>query len=171
MVSTTYTVQFIRNGEADEAIINRVIALKQVAWPYSDESQIIWLRNNLSSEDIHVILKQGEKDVAYLNLCEVYGEINGIHTKIRGVGNVCAVIKGMGYGSNLFVELNDYLKRNNEIGMLFCHARVDHFYAKCGWTLMDRRVFDIHGITPDVHIFSFNMPVQIFSFKYNDRLF
>lgn len=85
-----YTNIFLHHKDADTAFLDRVIALKQKAWPYPKESQLAWMASNLKDDDIHVMLMNDDHDVAYLNLCDVRCNINGTDTQCVGIGNVCS---------------------------------------------------------------------------------
>ena len=166
-----FTNQIIRHKDADASFLDRVIALKQSAWPYPKESQMAWVHENLKEDDLHVILMLEDKDVAYLNLCDVRCEINGVETQCKGIGNVCAAVKGMGYGNKLMELTNTWLKTNNYVGLLFCHHYVESFYSRCGWMKIDNSISDISGITPEILTYAYNIQKPILSISYRDRLF
>lgn len=166
-----FTNQIVSHKNIDTAVMERVIILKQCAWPYPKDSQMKWIRANLKDNDLHVILKEDDKDVAYLNLCDVHCEINNIYVKCWGIGNVCSSIKGKGYGKKLMEYTNEWLMKNNQIGLLFCHESVAEFYAKCGWLLTNADICDIEGITSEILTYVYNLPCPVFSLNYRDRLF
>lgn len=166
-----FTLQFIKNKDADSSIVRRLIALKQTAWPYPYESQIEWMQTNLKTEDIHVILIHNDTDVAYLNLCDVCCNINDQELQCKGIGNVCSAVKGMGYGNKLMSLTNQWLKENHQIGLLFCHCNVEPFYQKCGWEKISAEKCEINGITPEIFTYAYNIPHPIYNLKYTDRLF
>ena len=166
-----FTNQIIRHKDADSSILDRVIALKQSAWPYPKESQLAWMQTNLKDNDLHVILMQDGNDVAYLNLCVIHCKINGEELQCWGIGNVCSAVKGMGYGKGLMTITNNWLKLNNQIGLLFCHSHVERFYSKSGWLKLEKEVCKISGITPEVHTYIYNNRKPIHSIIYKDRLF
>lgn len=85
-----YSYKLVKHNDADASVFNRVIALKQNAWPYPRESQLAWMKENLKDDDIHVILTQDDKDVAYLNMVNVNCLINGVNSRCAGIGNVCS---------------------------------------------------------------------------------
>lgn len=166
-----YKVQIIRQRDADASVIDRVIALKQKAWPYPKKSQLAWIEENLKSDDLHLIMMQDGIDVAYLNLCNVKYKVNGIEMSCKGIGNVCSTVRGAGYGLRLMTETNEWLVRNKQTGLLFCHANVEQFYVKCGWVKIDMEKCVISGINPDVLLYAYNMPVIVNTIEYSDRLF
>ena len=166
-----YKNQIIRHKDADASFLERVIALKQSAWPYPKESQMAWMHDNLKGDDLHVILMQDDKDVAYLNLCDVKCDINGIETQCKGIGNVCSAIKNKGYGKKLMMLINEWLKYNNFVGLLFCHHYVEPFYSRCGWIKVDNSICDVSGITLETFTYAYNIQKPIQSIRYRDRLF
>lgn len=129
-----YSIQMIRQVDVDAAIIERAIVLKQRAWPYPKESQLIWIQNNLQEEDFHVFLLQDGHDIAYLNMVNISCIINGACIRCVGIGNVCSSVSGG--GKTLLSHINSYLVNNNLVGLLFCKDAVVGFYEKCDWKLI-----------------------------------
>lgn len=166
-----FSTQFIRHKEASQVLIDRVIALKQSAWPYPKDSQLTWIKNNLKDDDFHVILHYNNIDIAYLNLCKVNCIINGFEVTCFGIGNVCAKEKNKGYGKKLVETINDWLTNKDKIGLLFCHPEVESFYCKCGWSKIETSNCSIAGISQDALLYTFNIKDTVTSFCYNDRLF
>lgn len=166
-----FTTQIISHKNLDSSTLERIIKLKQCAWPYPKDSQMTWIQKNLKDDDLHIILMQAGRDVAYLNLCKVYSEINGEERSCMGIGNVCSVEKGKGYGNRLMRVTNEWLKSNEKTGLLFCHSNVEIFYSKCDWVKIDKDVCDIEGITPEVLVYAYNIPCSVLSLKYKDRFF
>lgn len=166
-----YTLSIIRHKDAKESTLEKVIAIKQKAWPYPIESQMMWIKSNLKDDDLHFILMLGSQGVAYLNLCKVQCTINDVSTMCWGIGNVCSAIKGMGYGYKLMSMTNKWLKENNQIGLLFCHAFVEPFYKKCGWIKIDAEKCEITGITPEIFTYAYNISQPLQKLKYTDRFF
>lgn len=136
-------LEVIKHSEISENNIKRVIAIKNSAWPYSFKSQIEWIDNNLSSKDLHVILKDNNDDIAYLNMCPVEMEIDGINLSFYGIGNVCTKIHGKGHGGILIQLVNMYLKKNNLHGLLFCKEKVVGFYTRYNWEIIPSYKIDM----------------------------
>lgn len=166
-----FAIQIVNHKNINSAVLERIISLKQKAWPYPKDSQMGWIRDNLRDGDLHVILLHDGEDVAYLNLCDVHCEINGVEKQCMGIGNVCSAVKGMGYGNRLMTMTNEWLKSNEKIGLLFCHSHVELFYAKCGWNKLDENIYDIEGVTPEILVYIYNASNPVLSLKYKDRLF
>ena len=154
-----------------QVIIDRVIAIKQVAWPYPKDSQIKWLEENLDNEDLHVFLREGNDSVAYLNLHKINITINNKYFEGFGIGNVCAKVKGCGYGSHLLRLTNDYLVSNNKVGLLFCHTPLVKFYSGCNWNLLHSEKCLSPKLDEGICAMTYNAPDIIDTLHYNGKLF
>jgi hypothetical protein len=158
---------FKLHADIQENEMDKIIALKSIFWQYSYESQINWLKNNLQNNDLHMMIIDNEELIAYLNLVKIQLTINGANFHAIGIGNVCTVQTGKGYGSVLMAELNNYLLVNHLIGALFCHSELERFYAKFCW----QKISIIHKENRSnvMMIFNFNPP--IFDANYDGKLF
>lgn len=161
----------IPHYEATIDVICRVISIKQRAWPYPEKSQRKWIEENLKPEDIHVFLCFKGEDVAYLNLVQIQVQINEKNYEGYGIGNVCAKIKGKGYGNQLIGLANDYLKTNNKVGLLFCHTPLIKFYTGCNWTLLPSEICINPKLDAEIRTMTYNTPYIIDSLSYIGRLF
>lgn len=164
-------LEIIKHSDITQEDQMRVIDIKNAAWPHPIESQLKWIEDNQHSEDLHVILKEGDKDFAYMDLCPVSAMVDGRTRMFMGIGNVCSKIKGLGHGGLLLTLVNDYLKENNLAGLLFCRDRVVRFYERYNWIVVSTDKVSINGEGHDgVYTMCFNTP----SFKsmiYSDRDF
>lgn len=166
-----YALEMIKHSEASPAVIERVIALKQKAWPYPKESQVNWIDENLSPEDIHVFLVAEGEYAAYMNLVKIQVCINDQIYEGYGIGNVCASIKGRGYGNKLVRLTNDYLVEKNKLGLLFCHTPLIRFYSGCDWVLLSSEKCVEPVLENEIHAMVYNSPSIINSLKYQGKLF
>lgn len=151
--------------------ILRAVAIKSVAWPYPCESQLKWVIDNISDSDEHVFLKDGGVDKAYMNLVKTTFIANDTEYMAYGIGNVCSVEKGKGYGRELMLQVNKYLEQKLHAGFLFCKAQLVPFYTKFGWdeVMCDR--CDVMSLPDDVHIMTYLLPEPTISFQYKGKLF
>ena len=165
-----FSLQTIKHSEASNLDLDRAIAIKQVAWPYSKESQMHWMQNNLHPNDVHVFLQEDGQDVAYLNIAWVNACINGVDMTCAGIGNVCAKVVGKRYGERLIISVLDLLSDSNKIGLLFCRSNLVDFYSKYNWvTIPKERVYSrLHD--DSVCMMVFNSPM-VYSLVYTDRSF
>jgi len=149
----------------------RAIKVKSVAWPHSLESQVKWIIDNIDDEDEHVFLKEGTKDLAYMNLVRVSFKANNTDYMAYGIGNVCSAEKGKGYGRELMNRVNDYLKQNQSCGLLFCRDALVPFYKLYGWEEVKQDVCEEPVLAEGVHVMTYLAPEKIISFKYSGKEF
>lgn len=86
--------------------------------------------------DTCILLKNKNKIIAHVSVVRRKIKYGSKVYKIGGVGNV-AVRKNLrhrGYGSELLNQANVVLKKDKyDLGLLFCHPKLDNFYTNCGW--------------------------------------
>ena len=129
---------FIKHSELDEFNLDKIVKLKNQAWPHPYSSHIDWIHNNIMNDDVHLLLWDGESLVGYLNLVELKGSING-----WGIGNVVVAPErqGQNLGMLLMNICDYYLVRSGVPGMLICKDKVLDFYKRCGWSVFDKEVY------------------------------
>lgn len=165
------SIKLIKHSEITPEDIGQVIAIKQKAWPYPWESQKKWLEDNLSPDDIHVFLVDDEEYTAYLNLVKIQFCINDLFYDGYGIGNVCASIKGKGFGNKLVRLTNSFLVEMDKTGLLFCHTPLIHFYSKCNWELVLSEKCVKPILEDGIHAMIYNAPVSIRTLMYQGKLF
>lgn len=166
-----YASRIIRHSEINPEQLNEIIRLKQIAWPYRVEQQLDWITKNLSSEDLHLILDQDGKPVAYLNLVQVQMEINGTNNRGYGIGNVCSALKGKGYGQALMKQVNLFLRKEGKTGLLFCRDSLIGFYSLCDWNLLDKAILQLNFDNTAIDTMIYNCQEKIAYLKYSDKSF
>ena len=147
----------------------RAVAVKNVAWPHPVESQVKWIIDNMQPNDLHVFLKENDKDCAYMTLSHVTATVNGVETPFMGVGCVCSAHPGMGGGKSLVVNVNKYLKENNFKGLLFCKESLLGFYSKYNWVLVPQERVRFSEEHPGVYTMVYNCP-SVETLDYSDRM-
>ena len=163
-------LEIIKHSDISQEELLRVIAIKNAAWPHPLESQLNWIEENQRPDDLHVILKEGADDYAYMDLCPVTANVDGQNVAFMGVGNVCAKTKGQGHGGILISRVNDYLKENNLRGLLFCKEHVIGFYNHYDWKVIPDKRITIVGSEHEVYSMTYNMP-SFHKMSYNNRQF
>lgn len=167
-----YTLLIIRHKDAVASTLERVIAIKQKAWHYPIESQMTWIQSNLNDDDLHVILTRDGRDVAYMNLVNITFTVNNNTDYMAyGIGNVCAAVKGEGYGGELMRRVNAYLREKRLCGLLFCKDGLVPFYKLYDWKEVDHKACQEPPLPEDIHIMTYLAPEQIFNFQYKGKLF
>ena len=61
-------VECIPNRDLTPDLIEKIAALKSTFWPYLIKSQIAWLRERTSPDDMHFMVWDGDQLAAYLLL-------------------------------------------------------------------------------------------------------
>lgn len=84
---------------------------------------------------------------------------------IGGIGDVAIDEKyrSQGLGNKLMKEVNKILKEENyDLGVLFCHPKLDKFYSSCGWIPKNNgKVFAmVNGILEDQRR-TFLLPIKL----------
>ena len=164
-------IEIIKHSDISYDDLLRVIQIKNSAWPHPIESQLRWIKENQNPEDLHVLLKDGVNDYAYMDLCPVKAIVDGNETAFMGIGNVCSKTKGQGYGGILVELVNKYIKENSLRGLLFCKDHVVLFYAHYNWQLVpsEKVIFEGSGYT-SINTMTYNI-TQINQLLYRDRIF
>jgi len=164
-------VHFIEHKHLTQDLLDEIIRVKSVAWPYSYDEQCKWIKNNLKDSDIHVLLYDKDSLTAYLNLVEIDIEFDAVTYKGFGIGNVCAAEKGKGFGKVLIDKANSYLVENNKVGLLFCKDQLIPFYTQCKWILVTGKEILISDINSHVNTFVYNAPEDFKQIKYQGIAF
>lgn len=162
---------FIRHEDISDSKLETIIRIKTAAWPYTYEAHYKWISNNLTSSDIHVLLFDGETAIAYLNLIDIIVEFDSAKMDGWGIGNVCAIEKGNGWGKEIMLHVNDFLIENNKIGLLFCKNQLIKFYAENNWKLCNSTQLSISNIGPNVFTFIYNFPENFKYLKFEGKSF
>lgn len=154
----------IKNADVSQDLIQEICLVKESFGPYTKESQIKWMEENLRYEDLHFLLYYNESVVAYCNLVERILICDDIKINVLGVGNVCSVRSGQGFGAALMLHVNKYMQSSGRVGLLFCKENLVQFYGKFDWNLIS-----ILEVTCKTMIYNF--PIEVNNFRFTDRLF
>jgi hypothetical protein len=124
----------------ETAPLNEIIALKRQHWPYSFDSHLSWMRDNLAPNDEHVCCFSQNSMIAYMNLVNVPCKDGDSEFTVIGVGNVCVLsdLQGCGIGTRFVKATTDIIASRNKVGLLFCSENLVPFYQRCGWMITDR---------------------------------
>lgn len=155
-----FEIKLIRHQNVTEQDIKEVVDLKSKQWNFSLDKQMLWIKNNIKNSDLHMLLLLDGKSVAYLNLIDIDLIVNGISEKGLGIGNVCAIEKGKGYGFELMKEANKIISNLNQTGLLFCKEPLLKFYDSLGWEELAPKSYKVKGD---------NLNVMVFNIKYDNE--
>ncbi len=163
-------LEIIRHNDILFRDLLRAVAVKGVAWPYPLESQVKWIVENMQPNDLHVFLKDKGEDKAYLTLSPVTAIVNGVETPFMGVGCVCSVVHGVGFGKQLLGRVNKWLTENDQRGLLFCKRDLTEFYMKNHWRVIDPSTVVFYTKLDGVYTMSYNCE-RVKKLEYSDRSF
>lgn len=161
-----FKITTFKHSEITKELFDDIIGIKSVAWPYSYEQQMQWIKHHLKPNDIHVILSYDSKHVAYLNLVDIEFTINGIQSQGYGIGNVCSIRSGLGYGRELMLKTNEFLHSVNKQGLLLCRVNLVPFYKKVDWHLLNKNAISLSFDHTEIDIMIYNTDVPVTSLKY-----
>jgi hypothetical protein len=166
-----FDLKIILHSEINSDILNEIVSIKSVPWKYSYEDQLEWINNNLKNIDLHLLLLMRNKSVAYLNLIAIDLIIDNVSYKALGVGNVCAIQKGKGYGKVLMKLTNKFIADNKKIGLLFCKSELANFYLMNNWKLVDKDKIILPFDDSNIISMLYNYKGEYKSIIFNGRAF
>jgi predicted GNAT family N-acyltransferase len=150
---------FIKHKFLSLDLLQIICDIKSSAWDYTIKEQKKWIDKNVKADDIHVLLQKNGEYIAYLNLIETHVLSNESKViDVLGIGNVCAKVKGRGYGSCLMKLLNDHFLLKNIKAILLCKIELVEFYAKLGYTFNFK-------LEDNIYLMSLNVNEINFTFK------
>ena len=166
-----YNIIHIRQSNISQKVLDEIIKIKSVAWPFSYKDHNKWIHNNLIDSDIHLILSLNGTNVAYLNLINLKLELDGnIHTGF-GLGNICVIEKGKGWGTEILTQANIYIKKEDNIGLLFCKNSRISFFSSNNWVLLDKNKLTLPFNNILIETMIFNCNTEFRNLNYRDRIF
>lgn len=154
----------INNADLTQDLKHEICLVKRSFGQYTNESQIKWMEEHLRNEDLHFLLYHNESVVAYCNLVERVLICDNQSIDVLGVGNVCSVRSGQGFGAALMFHVNKYMQNSGRVGMLFCKENLVSFYGKFDWNLIS--ILEVNCKT-----MIYNFPIEVNKFRFTDRLF
>lgn len=167
-----FEIRAIPHSQVTKEQLDQIIQIKSIAWPYPYEAQQNWIKKNLKESDIHVLLQNEQNEsVAYLNLIPIVLKLDGAPISAFGIGNVCALETGKGWGRVLIDKINEFLEINHAIGLLFCKESLVRFYSESHWTVLAPEKLDFkHAM--EVKTMMFDSTMQTFkTLEYHGKLF
>ena len=166
-----FNVVYIQHSELTQSLLDEIIKVKTFAWPYNYDEHCKWIKNNLKNSDIHVLLYDGDTALAYINLIDIKINIDHVDLNGFGIGNVCAIEKGQGWGKEIILKVNNYLFENNKVGLLFCKMELLKFYIENGWVMTTNEQIYFSNISDTVNTLVYNIPDNFIQIKYNGQPF
>ena len=112
-----------------------------------------------------------KKNIAYLNLIEIEFKVDGYITNGYGIGNVCTIEKGNGWGKVLMLKTNSILIERDKIGLLFCKHSLIDFYRSNNWSLIDKQNLDLLFNNESIETMIFNCNSEFHLVEFQGKLF
>ena len=166
-----YKLKIVQHADIEKHDIDEIIHIKSAVWPYPYKRQIEWIEKNLKESDLHVFLLNKKKVVAYLNIIDIELIIDSSPFNALGIGNVCAIEKGKGYGIELMKQTNQFIIQEDKIGLLFCkHSLVD-FYIKCGWIIIKDQKLKLSFNNKNIEALVFNDILRFHQLTFHGQAF
>ncbi|WP_423128023.1 GNAT family N-acetyltransferase [Gaoshiqia sp. Z1-71] len=166
-----FKIKAIPHKELTCEILDEIIWVKSSVWPYPSDEQKKWIKNNIKDDDIHFLLYNASKAVAYLNLIDIEIEVDNQKEKAFGIGNVCAIEKGKGYGKELMKQVNQFIIKSEKTGLLFCKNNLTPFYQKYGWKLINKNLLVLSLDIQNIETMALIKTDNISSLKYKGNAF
>lgn len=163
-------IKLIKHSEASNDILEKIAKIKSIRWKYSEIEQLLWMQKNLQQEDVHLLIYLKEEIIAYSNFVRTEVIINGKPTPFMGLGNVCTLESGKGYGEVLMNGVNMSLLENNWSGILLCKENLISYYNKYNWILVPKLLIDSERLL-GVNTMLFNYSVEILNLDYFGKNF
>lgn len=167
-------ILYIKHSDLTTYYLEEIVKIKAIAWPnYSYAEHSEWIEANIKNSDIHVLYLHRNTLLSYLNLIDIDNDISvdEINSFGFGIGNVCARERGRGWGKNLVKAVNEYLDRNNKLGLLFCKELLVKFYIDNDWMLINDNKLTLSQIKYDVRSLGYNLPKSYSEIKYTGIIF
>lgn len=82
-------IKIIKHENIQYSQLEDICKIKSIFGNYTLESQLNWIENNVKANDIHFLIYDNNKLIAYTNLIEETLLINNKKINILGIGNVC----------------------------------------------------------------------------------
>ena len=130
--------EIIKHSEIDELTLTEIAMIKDQYWKHGVESQLIWINNNIREDDYHLCGFLNRKMVAYMAIIEGNVEIDSQRSSFLGLSNVCVSneVRRKGIGSELMLQANRFISKQEKAGLLLCKDSLVPFYQKNSWSLM-----------------------------------
>lgn len=171
MEQLNYHIDFVQHSKLPHDQLIAICSIKAIAWPYSIESQLKWIKENIGENDIHVMLYQKNELIAYMNLVWIEMFVNANKISGFGIGNVCAKEKGKRYGERLMNGAKKFIIESKKMALLFCNQKLVDFYSRYGCKLIANKNVRLSFDDASIKIMIFNNNFPVNEIEYYGRVF
>lgn len=122
--------------------LSEVSLMKSIRWiKYSATEHRLWLMEKSNLMDDHLLIYEEDILVAYAQFkTNITIQNIKMHKPFVGVGNVCSIRSGKGYGRLLLKEIKNFIMVNDVNGILFTTFDKTEYYIKGGWQIIDLNI-------------------------------
>lgn len=160
------STKIVKHADISESEVMEICSIKLIRWNYSIEEHRKWMQTNIKDDDYHILIKQDDQLIAYANLVNTSALINGENTLFKGLGNVCTIESGVGYGNMLMEAINKVLNDHKWSGILLCRDSLIKYYQKFGWALIeDDKAMSQTTSSVSYMIYNFGLAFESFVFN------
>lgn len=153
----------IKNKEINQLLIDKICKFKMKFWKYNFNSQLNFFYENHNSNDLHFILVNNNRILAYNVLKKrIFTKLDKSKNNIKKYFFlfdsflVDENYRNQNLGSKHLKENKIYLKKVGKPGFLLCKKRLINFYKKNGWNLIINKNFKVKNYEKKKHLMSFN---------------
>jgi hypothetical protein len=144
--------KYVIHRNIDEKLLKKIIILKNQQWKYSHTSHKKWIKNNLKSSDVHIVLFIKKKLVGYTMLRKrkliikkdkknfLYFDTHIVDNKFRKL-----IINNQKISNHLMTLAKKYILKNKNLAFLLCQKKLFKYYKNNGWYQINKNQFEIDG--------------------------
>lgn len=162
----------IKNKRLDQSLIIKICKFKMKFWKHNFKSQLDFFKYNYSDDDLHFILIQGRRIIAYNVLKKYLFSLHNHKNKIEkefllfDSFLVDKEYRGKDIGSEHLKKNISYAANKKKPGFLLCQKKLIKFYKINNCQLIKKKNFSLKNYRKKKYLMSFNFDLGKFN-KYN----
>ena len=153
----------IKNKEIGKLLIDKICKFKMKFWKYNLNSQLNFFHDNHNNDDLHFILINNKRILAYNVLkkrifTKIYKSKKNVKKYFFLFDSflVAKNYRNQNLGSKHLKENKIYLKKAGKPAFLLCKKKLINFYVKNDWKLIVNKNFRIKNYKKKKYLMSFN---------------
>ena len=140
-------IELVKHHKLEKSILLKIIKLKRQEWKNKLDDQILWIKNNIKKNDIHVILYNEKFIIGYTLLRKRVIKTNSkqiinfylFDTHIIDKNYRKKKINNIALSRILMDTILDFIISKKLISLLFCKQKLTRYYRSFGWKVFDKR--------------------------------
>lgn len=157
----------IKNKEISQLLIDKICKFKMKYWKYNLNSQLNFFYENHNNDDLHFILMNKNKILAYNVLKKrIFTKLDKSKKNVKKYFFlfdsflVDKNLRNQNLGSKHLKENKIYLKRIGKPSFLLCKKKLIDFYTKNDWKLIKNKNFIVKNYRKKKYLMSFNFSLN-----------